>query len=91
MLPSLDLFLDMNTEFLILRAIFAVQNSLWCAKVQSILVAPHFVCNGYGIACQESFFLWPCWRTLIRVTWEEGTMASAEIALGSDLKLGVDC
>ena len=40
---------------------------------------------------RESSFWWPCCQTLISVIWEEGTMASAEMALVCGLKVRVGC
>ena len=59
----MGLFLDLNTEFLELRNLcfVLVQDEFQCAKIQSILVLPHFrpvpsppyfICSGDGTGCK---------------------------------------
>ena len=45
-----SLFLNMNTKLLKSRIICCVKHQFLCAKVQSILVPPQFVCSGDGTA-----------------------------------------
>ena len=62
-----------------------------CALMSLSRYVPAPLCLRSYVADRECSFWWPCFKTLIRVIWEEGTMASAEIALVCGVKVRVGC